>query len=130
MMMMRSLLLSSSLLSVHALQLTEPSADYNFSSFLEDFKLQRQASSWSSSEHAAREELFLQQVTRVREHNSGKHSYKIALNRFSAMTAEEKRAMLGHNKAVRQAHAKVGSKHEVRLTHSLSCIISQCEFLD
>lgn len=60
-----------------------------------------------------RKALFEDQVAKVKYHNAGQHSYKIGLNKFSVMTAEEKRAMLGHNKSVRQAHAQVGSKHEL-----------------
>jgi cathepsin L len=112
--MFRSLLLSSALLcAAQAKQLTEVSSDYDFSQFLVDFKLQGQAASWSPEEHSAREELFREQVNRVRQHNAQKHSYKIAVNKYSAMTAKEKRSMLGHNKAVRQAHAEAGFKHQL-----------------
>lgn len=101
--------------------LTAISADYDFDQYVSDFKLHKQAASWANnaSELSLRKALFETEVAKVKAHNSrATSSYKIGLNRFSVMTADEKKATLGHNKAMRQAHARehVGgpAKHEVR----------------
>eukprot|EP00603_Paraphysomonas_imperforata_P006080 CAMPEP_0114427704 /NCGR_PEP_ID=MMETSP0103-20121206/8505_1 /TAXON_ID=37642 ORGANISM="Paraphysomonas imperforata, Strain PA2" /NCGR_SAMPLE_ID=MMETSP0103 /ASSEMBLY_ACC=CAM_ASM_000201 /LENGTH=374 /DNA_ID=CAMNT_0001596813 /DNA_START=41 /DNA_END=1165 /DNA_ORIENTATION=+ len=88
--------------------LTEVSADYTFAQFLQDFKINN---SWDESELSTRRALFNAEVEKVKAHNAGHSSYKIGLNRFSVMTTAEKRAFLGHNKAVRQAHTD--PKHEL-----------------
>ena len=97
--------------------LTTVSADYDFAQYVQDFKLHEQAAKWASSasELTLRKSMFDTEVSRINSHNSQTHnSYQIGLNRFSLLTAEEKKASMGHNKAMRQAHAKVDSKYEVR----------------
>lgn len=88
--------------------LTEISADYSFGQFVQDFKIKH---SWTDAELSVRKDMFAAEVAKVKAHNAGKSSYKIGMNRFSVMTKAEKRAFLGHNKAVRQAHTQ--PKHEL-----------------
>jgi hypothetical protein len=90
--------------------LTEVAADYSLAQFVQDFKVPASAS-WDAEELASRQQLFAAEVAKVQAHNAAGHSYKIGLNRFSAMTTAEKRAFLGHNKAVRQAHTE--PRHEL-----------------
>lgn len=122
-------LLATGLAIANAKQtLTDVPAEYGFSDYLQDFQHKH---SWSTAELATREALFQDEVARVKEHNAGKSTYKIGLNRFSVMTKEEKRASLGHSKSVRQAHNQAGHRHEVSqrvkcISHSASVYVRMC----
>lgn len=114
--------------------LTSISADYDFTQYVQDFKLHDQAAKWATSESelALRKTMFANEVSRIQAHNShsssSHSSYQIGLNRFSLLTAAEKKATLGHNKAMRQAHAKAGSpaKHEVRRDGGVAELLLCC----
>lgn len=100
--------------------LTNVPADYSFTHYLQDYGSEWRSS--NSTELEARRVLFEAERARVLQHNSAaSSSYRVGLNRFSAWTPEEKRALLGHNKAVRQAHGKspLQHKHELELPSGL-----------
>jgi cathepsin L len=74
--------------------------NYTFEQFVTDFNHE-----FSAEEHSVRKGLFEAELTRVIEHNTAnKGSWKETINKFSAFTPEEKKALLGHSKAVKQAH--------------------------
>ncbi len=67
--------------------------NYTFEKFLQEFNLK-----YSPSEMATRRTLFENELQRVRAHNSKNASWKEGMNKFSAMTASEKKAINGRNK--------------------------------
>jgi hypothetical protein len=77
-------------------------ANYTFDRFLQDFRPQ-----YSAAEIAQRKQLFHQELKRVLQHNAQKLSWKETINKFSAMTTEEKRAFMGRNKNAASKKAQV-----------------------
>ncbi len=67
--------------------------NYTFEKFLQEFNLK-----YSPSEMPARRTLFENELQRVRAHNGKNSSWKEGMNKFSAMTASEKKAINGRNK--------------------------------
>ena len=76
--------------------------NYSFEKFTEDFNMK-----YLQSEIGARRALFNTELARVREHNSKNHSWKEGINKFSAMTAVEKKVYHGRHK---------GAAHHQKLT--------------
>jgi cathepsin L len=79
------------------------SNDYTFEQFISEHRLKYQA-----SEMESRRELFRAELTRVLGHNAKGLSWSEGMNKFSAMTANEKKTFHGRSKAVARA-AKGGS---------------------
>ena len=72
---------------------------YTFEQFVEDFHLQ-----YPASELANRRAIFNDEVGRVLSHNAQNLSWKMGINKFSAMTAEEKKGFLGRSKGAASEH--------------------------
>jgi cathepsin L len=77
---------------------------YSFEKFVQEFKPQ-----WSATEHASRRAIFETELARVRQHNAGSASWKEGINKYSAMTLQEKKASFGRSKRVAASHKP---KHE------------------
>lgn len=75
---------------------------YTFEKFVQDFRM-----GWTpgSSEFFTRKALFQEELKRVISHNSNSNgAHKATVNKFSAMTLSEKKAMNGYSKGVKRAH--------------------------
>jgi hypothetical protein len=72
---------------------------YSFEQFVQDFHHQ-----FSSEEIALRKSLFEAERASVIAHNAGKASWKRGINKFSAMTSQEKKSSFGRNKGVDRTH--------------------------
>ena len=75
-----------------------------------------------TDEYFNRETLFLQELARVKLHNSMNKSWKEGVNKFSAMTVAEKNSLQGFSKAVKKAHEPKNQKDfdlQVRDVHNL-----------
>eukprot|EP01031_Cornospumella_fuschlensis_P031719 gene31719-38332_t len=68
-------------------------ADYTFEQFMHDFRL-----SFSEGELPMRREIFRKELARVIAHNAHKTTWTETINKFSAMTLQEKRQYMGRNK--------------------------------
>lgn len=79
-------------------------ASAEFETFMSHFSL-----NYKDSEIAKRRSLFHAERARVQSHNSQGKSYTIGLNKFSAMTPEEKRTTMGFSK--NKQHATKKSKY-------------------
>lgn len=75
--------------------------NYTFEQFTKEFGLK-----YESSELASRRSLFTAELARVRTHNAKNLSWKEGVNKFSAMTAEEKKAFHGRAKRTTQVQHK------------------------
>lgn len=75
---------------------------YKFEHFVADFKL-----NFPASELDMRRELFTSELKRVTAHNSKGLSWKEGINKFSAMSVQEKKAHLGYSKNHAYAHKKI-----------------------
>jgi cathepsin L len=80
---------------------TEPCDCYTFEKYVADFKL-----SFQPSEIPARKAAFATELARVTAHNSKNLGWKEQMNRFSVMTAGEKKAYMGRHKGVGKAMLK------------------------
>ena len=82
---------------------------YKFERFLVDFDL-----NFPESEMTHRRKVFEQELERVKNHNSKDFSWKQGVNKFSALTVEEKQAYFGYSKNMGSAHRKFlkGSKQQ------------------
>lgn len=69
--------------------------NYTFEQYLNDFKLQ-----YSEKELPERRAIFNSEVARVKAHNAGNAKWKEAINRFTTMTAGEKKAYFGRSKSL------------------------------
>lgn len=67
--------------------------NYTFEQFLQDYNLK-----YETKEYATRKQLFEKELQRVRVHNSKNSSWKEGINKFSAMTSEEKKVSFGRLK--------------------------------
>lgn len=67
--------------------------NYTFEQFLQEFNLK-----YHPSELAARRTIFENELQRVREHNAKNLSWKEGINKMSALTFTEKKALFGRNK--------------------------------
>lgn len=101
--MVHALSLAATLLIAAASATTVPLSalpSYTFEQFVADFK---PAFPTTPAELAVRKELFNTELSRVIAHNAAGKSWKETVNKFSAMTAAEKRAFLGYNKNAHKA---------------------------
>ncbi len=71
--------------------------NYSFEAFVNDFKFDWKV---KSSEYLMRKELFAKELARVIQHNKANLSWKEGINKYSAMTKAEKKALNGYNKGV------------------------------
>jgi cathepsin L len=76
--------------------------NYSFEQFVEDFKLKYQP-----AELALRKANFLAELARVKMHNSKNLSWQEGINKFSAMTAAEKKAFKGRHKGAANSQGKM-----------------------
>jgi hypothetical protein len=76
-------------------------SEYTFEKYVADFKL-----SFQPSEIPARKAAFATELARVTAHNSKNLGWKEQMNRFSVMTAGEKKAYMGRHKGVGKAVLK------------------------
>jgi len=96
----------SSLLAVVAAKTTWKELDgYSFEKFVSEFGMKYQP-----SELESRRALFTSELARVKAHNAKNLSWKEGVNKFSAMTADEKKAFHGISKGHLQAQ-KGSLKH-------------------
>jgi len=83
--------------------------DYTFEKFVQDFDL---SVTPGSAEWKSKEQVFIAELNRVREHNKAGKSWKEGINKFSAMTATELKAYKGRSKGADFNHKP---KHEKAL---------------
>ena len=96
----------ASLLAVVAAKTSWKELDgYSFEKFVSEFGLK-----YNASELETRRALFTAELARVKAHNAKNLSWKEGVNKFSAMTAEEKKAFHGISKGHLQAQ-KGSLKH-------------------
>ena len=67
---------------------------YNFDQYVTDFNIKTHG----SMDYESRKDIFVSELNRVRLHNAKGLTWKEGINRFSAMTKNEKRAFLGRSK--------------------------------
>ena len=81
--------------------------NYSFDQFLQDFKVK-----FHPSELEGRRAAFITELARVKAHNAKNLSWKESINKYSAMSANEKKAFKGRNKGVANSQEKMlkGSK--------------------
>lgn len=96
--------LSVSFAHIHDLSALE---GYNFEHFNKDYGLGLKA---GSSEYVKRKAFFEMELARVKAHNAMNRGWKETINKFSAMSKDEKRNFHGRNKGARQAHKLKGVK--------------------
>jgi hypothetical protein len=73
--------------------------NYSFEAFVQDFKLD-----YTAKEMEVRRPIFEKELARVREFNKKNLGWTETVNKFSAMTAAEKKGLLGHNKRIFRQH--------------------------
>eukprot|EP01031_Cornospumella_fuschlensis_P043086 gene43086-52656_t len=83
--------------------------NYTFDQFLADFKLK-----YHPSELAGRKALFETELKRVQAHNAQGKSWKESVNKFSAMTPQEKKAYFGRNKGMHKAALKAAKPESAK----------------
>jgi len=74
---------------------------YTFEQYVHDFKIDMTS---SHPEWSIRKSLFMAELTRVRAHNNKNLSWKEGVNKFSYLTHNEKKSMLGRSKGAHQNH--------------------------
>lgn len=80
---------------------------YTFEQFVSEYR-----HNWSGEELSLRREIFHEELARVIAHNAANRGWTEGINKFSAMTKEEKRATKGRNKSVARTHK---GQHEMPL---------------
>jgi hypothetical protein len=85
--------------SVGKVTITQGIEEYSFERFVQDFNHK-----FSSDELAMRKSLFETEKASVIAHNAAKSSWRRGINKFSAMTAEERKTSYGRNKGVDRSH--------------------------
>jgi C1A family cysteine protease len=68
--------------------------NYSFEQYLKDFNFEYS----STEEYNKRKNIFEAELTRVKQHNAKNSSWKESINRFSVMTAAEKKSSFGRLK--------------------------------
>jgi cathepsin L len=68
--------------------------NYTFDQFLNDFGFE-----YPSEEIEMRRNLFISELSRVRQHNAKNLSWKEGINKFSCLTTKEKQSLFGRSKA-------------------------------
>eukprot|EP00128_Syssomonas_multiformis_P016501 Colp12_sorted_trinity150504_noHs@2815 len=76
--------------------------DYSFDKFVRDYDLRIAP---NSKEYQLRKEIFETELARVQAHNAAGNSWKEGINKYSAMTPEEKKASFGFNAGAASVHA-------------------------
>lgn len=76
--------------------------NYTFDQYLSDFNLK-----FHPSELETRRSTFLSELARVRTHNAKNLSWKEEINKFSVLSAAEKKAYMGRHGGVAQAQEKM-----------------------
>lgn len=74
---------------------------YTFDRYVQDF---RHPWSEGSQEYATRKAIFEGEMKRVMSHNSNGAGWKASINKYSAMTVSEKKALNGYAKGMARAH--------------------------
>ena len=75
--------------------------------------LKRVGVQYRPEELAKREELFKAELARVKKHNAAKKGWTETINKFSAMTVQEKMGMsMGYHKGVKKSHKKLFSSQQ------------------
>jgi cathepsin L len=122
--MMRAVILAA----VAALAAAKPTwkdlEGYSFEQFLADFKIPLER---DSTEFASRKAVFLSELVRVRLHNKSGKSWKEGINKYSAMTADEKKAIFGRSKGVNRSHKPANLKAPL---HSIKKVSELPESVD
>ena len=90
--------LFAAMTTAHASLLSSEIEGLTFDQFTSKYSLK-----YSADETGKREALFLAELARVQSHNAAKKGWTETINRFSAMTAAEKKASLGYHKGAKQA---------------------------
>ena len=96
--------LSVSFAHIHDLSALE---GYNFEQFNKDYGLGLKA---GTSEYVLRKAFFDIELARVKAHNKMNRGWKETVNKFSAMSKDEKRKFHGRNKGAHQSHKLKGLK--------------------
>jgi len=74
--------------------------NYTFEQYLKDYNIR-----YHPSELTQRKEIFYNEIKNIINHNNDKtKSYKLGINKFTTMTAEEKKGYLGRSKGVHRNH--------------------------
>ncbi len=74
---------------------------YSFEKYVQDFNLQ-----YKPAELETRRALFTTELARVRAHNAKNLSWKEGVNKFTAMTASEKKSYTGRSKGAHVTQSK------------------------
>jgi C1A family cysteine protease len=82
-----------------SLTVTTGLESYTFEKYIAEFK-----HNYNGKELGIRKAIFEKELADVIAHNSRKHSWKRGINKFSAMTEQEKPSTFGLNKAVDRSH--------------------------
>ena len=77
---------------------------YTFEKFVSEFK-----PNFSAEEYVSRKAIFEKELARVRKHNAANLGWKESVNKFSAMSLEEKKSTFGRSK---RAAASQAPKHK------------------
>jgi len=80
--------------------------DYTFDKFVSDFGM-----NFHDHELTHRQTIFNEELARVKAHNAKNLSWVEGINKFSAMTVQEKKAFRGKSKNVAKAHKMQMSSH-------------------
>jgi len=90
---------------------------YSFDDYVSDFgiKLENGSSEWQM-----RKAIFIQEVARVKAHNAKKLSWKEGVNKFSALTAAEKKAYFGRSKGAKKNHVPKTRQESPKFNRRLS----------
>ena len=119
---MRALLFSALVAVIMAFASARPTwrdleNNYTFENFLADFKM---SLAKDSAEFATRKFAFLSELVRVRLHNQSGKSWKEGINKYSAMTADEKQAFFGRSKGVDRSHKPMNLKTPTTVMKNVS----------
>eukprot|EP01040_Poterioochromonas_malhamensis_P013232 gene13233-14529_t len=74
---------------------------YTFEQFIKEYNL-----SFKEDELPQRRALFQSEIQRIKAHNAKNLSWKEGVNKFTVMTAAEKKAFFGHSKALGRSQKK------------------------
>jgi len=74
---------------------------YTFEQYIKEYNL-----SFKEDELPQRKALFQSEIQRIKAHNARNSSWKEGVNKFTVMTAAEKKAFFGHSKALGRSQKK------------------------
>eukprot|EP01040_Poterioochromonas_malhamensis_P013231 gene13231-14528_t len=75
--------------------------NYTFEQYIKEYNL-----SFKEDELPQRRALFQSEIQRIKAHNARNSSWKEGVNKFTVMTAAEKKAFFGHSKSLGRAQKK------------------------